>query len=185
VKTSQPQKVFDQYLVIRAAAGSPEAFEKLARDWTPRLVRFASGILGRADAARDAVQETWLAAVGGIRKLEDPASFPGWIYGIARRKCIDAIRVNQRRHRLSERVRREGLAQQEVGTVNTDVGGDAALAAALSRLNDDQREVVILYYGEELSLDDIALVIDVPVGTVKSRLFHARAALKNLLGESK
>lgn len=185
MKTSQTQQVFDQYLVIRAAAGSPEAFEKLARDWTPRLVRFASGILGRADAARDAVQETWLAAIRGIRTLEDPASFPGWIYGIARRKCIDAIRVNQRRHRLSESVRLEGMAQEESGTGTAEVGSDGALAAALSRLSDDQREVVTLYYGEELSLDEIAVVIDVPVGTVKSRLFHARAALKNFIGESK
>ncbi len=183
MKSSQPQQVFDQYLVIHAADGSAEAFEKLVRDWTPRLVRYAGGILGRADAARDVVQETWLAAIRGIRKLEDPARFPAWIYGIARRKCIDAIRVDQRRRRLSESVRREASTFDDAHIPAVDVGGEGALAVALARLSAEQREVVTLYYGEELSVDAIATALRAPVGTVKSRLFHARVALKKLLGE--
>lgn len=98
-----PGRAFDEYLVVMSQAGSVEAFEGLARRWTPRLIRYAARVLGgsdSADAARDVVQETWLGAIGGLRSLRDPAHFPAWIYGIATRKCADVIRSNMRRRQF-------------------------------------------------------------------------------------
>src|SRR5918995_4013567 len=98
-----PGRSLDEYLVSLSQAGSSEALDGLARRWTPRLLRYAARVLGGSDAAeaaRDVVQETWIGAIRGLRGLRDPAQFPAWIYGIATRKCADAIRANRRRRRL-------------------------------------------------------------------------------------
>ena len=97
-----PERALDEYLVSLSQAGSSEALDGLTRRWTPRLLRYAARVLGgpdSAEAARDVVQETWVGAIRGLRGLRDPAQFPAWIYGIATRKCADAIRANTRRRR--------------------------------------------------------------------------------------
>lgn len=119
--------------------------------------------------------------IRGLKALADPYSFPAWIYGIAHRKCNDAIRVKQRWRKLTDQV------QREVGVTvdsTTSVTGEALdLATAIGSLNDEQRSVVALFYGEDLSVLEIAEILSVPAGTVKSRLFHAREILKKQLGE--
>ena len=99
-------RALDEYLVSLSQAGSIEAMDGLARRWTPRLLRYATRVLGRsgdsAEAARDVVQDTWVGAIRGLRGLRDAAQFPAWIYGIATRKCADVIRANTRRRRLSD-----------------------------------------------------------------------------------
>jgi RNA polymerase sigma-70 factor (ECF subfamily) len=173
----------DQYLVTLAQTGSRAAFDRLARRWTPRLLRFAARTVGRADLARDVVQETWIGAIRGLNSLADPTSFPAWIYAIAQRKCVDAIRAGQRWRRRTEEMQREADGA-EPGDGAAPAPGDARdLAAAMAMLNDEQRTVVALFYGEDLRVSEIAEVLSVPAGTVKSRLFHARETLKKLLGE--
>lgn len=177
----EPDRILDQYLVTLAQAGSRDAIERLARRWTPRLLRFATRTVGRSELARDIVQETWLGVIRGLKALVDPSSFPAWIYGIAHRKCIDAIRVKQRWRKLTDQVQREvGVA---VDSATSVTGETLDLATAIGRLNDEQRSVVALFYGEDLSVVEIAEILSVPAGTVKSRLFHARETLKKLLGE--
>jgi len=145
------------------------------------LLRFATRTVGRSELARDIVQETWLGVIRGLKALVDPSSFPAWIYGIAHRKCIDAIRVKQRWRKLTDQVQREvGVA---VDSATSVTGETLDLATAIGRLNDEQRSVVALFYGEDLSVVEIAEILSVPAGTVKSRLFHARETLKKLLGE--
>ena len=91
-----PERFLDEYLVLLSQAGSTDALDGLARRWTPRLLRYATRVLGgsteSAETARDVVQETWVGAIRGLRSLRDPAQFPAWVYGIATRKCADAIR---------------------------------------------------------------------------------------------
>jgi len=178
-----PDRVLDGYLVVLAQGGSRQAFDRLTRRWTPRLVRYAARMLGQPDLAGDIVQETWIGAIRGLRKLTDPAQFPAWIYSIARRKCVDVIRSNQRQRRLTMSAKAELNANAVI-----DAGGSAAndavdLAAAIWRLSAEQRDVVDLFYGEDLSVEEIGRVLGVPAGTVKSRLYHAREALKKFLGE--
>ena len=90
-----PERAFDEYLVSLSQAGSTEALDGLARRWTPRLLRYAARVLGgsgdAAESAGDVVQDTWVGVIRGLRGLRDPAQFPAWIYGIATRKCADAI----------------------------------------------------------------------------------------------
>ena|SRR5688572_8846424 len=176
-----PERALDEYLVSLSQAGSSEALDGLARRWTPRLLRYAARVLGgsdSADAARDVVQETWIGAIRGLRGLRDPAQFPAWIYGIATRKCADAIRASTRRRRLDLEA-----AGESSGTVeNLTSEQQIDLASGIRRLPPIHRAVVHLFYREELSVDEIASILGIPAGTVKSRLHHARDTLKRHLG---
>jgi RNA polymerase sigma-70 factor (ECF subfamily) len=179
----EPDRVLDGYLVMLAQAGSREAFDRLARRWTPKLMRYATRMVGRPELARDIVQETWIGAIRGVKQLTDTTQFPAWIYSIARRKCVDSIRINQRQRRLGASVQAEVHA-----SAATDRGGGGSsdsldLAEAISKLSAEQHEVVHLFYGEDLSVEEIGTVLAVPTGTVKSRLHHARESLKKFLGE--
>jgi RNA polymerase sigma-70 factor (ECF subfamily) len=176
-----PERALDEYLVSMSQAGSIEALDGLARRWTPRLLRYAARVLGdsgdAADAARDVVQDTWVGVIRGLRGLRDPAQFPAWIYGIATRRCVDAIRANTRR-------RRNEAEAGEVASSGTGLTSEQQidLADAIRGLPPIHRAVLHLFYREDLSVDEIASVLRIPVGTVKSRLHHARDALKRQLG---
>jgi RNA polymerase sigma-70 factor, ECF subfamily len=178
----QSDRVLDEYLVVLAQGGSRKAFDRLVRRWTPRLMRFSAREVGAATLAGDIVQETWMAATKGLTRLEDASLFPAWLYRIAHRKCVDAIRDNQRQRRLMARAQAEPEAGP--GSVNPSTTFDfGSVTGAIGQLSEEQRDVIHLFYGEELSVADIAAVLGVPGGTVKSRLFHARESLKKQLGD--
>ncbi len=178
----QADRAFDGYLVVLAQGGSRDAMNQLARRWTARLLRYASRTVGSSQIARDIVQETWIAAIHALPRLADSSQFPAWMFAIAHRKAIDSIRKSQRSRKLVER------SQPESGTAGAPSESEAAdqradLSAAIARLSEDHRAVVHLFYGEDLSVHEIASVLGVPAGTIKSRLFHAREILKHHLGE--
>ena len=176
-----PGRALDEYLVSLSQAGSTEALDGLARRWTPRLLRYAARVLGGSDsaeAARDVVQETWIGAICGLRGLREPTQFPAWIYGIATRKCADAIRRNTRRRRLDAQVA-AGESSRHVENLTSEQQID--LTTAIRELPPIHRAVVHLFYREELNVEEIASVLGIPAGTVKSRLHHARDALKRQL----
>ncbi|MDP1631920.1 MAG: RNA polymerase sigma factor [Caulobacter sp.] len=170
-------RVLDEYLVVLAADGSRPALAQLVGRWSPRLLRHAARTLGDAEAARDVVQDAWVAALKGLTRLDDPARFPAWIYAIVTRRCVDLIRSGGRARRLSAGLSAEPQVNGSGGAA--DLGLD--LTAALARLPADQRLVASLFYGEDLDIEAIAAIAGVPAGTVKSRLHHARAALKTSL----
>lgn len=176
-----PDRPLDEYLVLLSQAGSTDAMDGLARRWTPRLLRYAVRVLGGSheavDMARDVVQETWVGAIRGLSGLRDPAQFPAWIYGIATRKCADAIRVTVRRRRLDAHSAVGDPRPQESASVENQID----LAFGIRKLPAKQRAVVHLFYGEDLTVEEIALALRVPAGTVKSRLHHARDVLKRSL----
>lgn len=180
-----PERPLDEYLVLLSQAGSTDAMDGLARRWTPRLLRYASRVLGgsteAAEAAKDVVQETWIGAIRGLGGLRDPAQFRAWIFGIATRKCADIIRTNVRRRRLDAESAAEGAAQRETAV---SVEHRIDMATAIRELPPKQRATVHLFYGEDLTVEEIASALGVPSGTVKSRLHQARQALKRNLGET-
>jgi RNA polymerase sigma-70 factor (ECF subfamily) len=171
-------KVLDEYLVVMSRSGSREALAALVRRWSPRLFRYCARVLRSAELAQDVVQETWSSALRGLPRLSDPAAFPGWIYGIATRRCADLVRARVRDRKLEDELSRQA-----------DLNGQAVaapaealdLAAAIARLPMDQRLTIALHYGEDLGVEDVAAALGIPVGTVKSRLHTARKTLKLML----
>ena len=173
-------QALDDYLVLLAQGGSRDAFARLAARWAPKLLAFASRSLSSSEAAKDVVQDTWESAARGLNRLDDPARFRAWLYAIAARKCADALRGKYRGVRLAEKAQamaEEPADSERISNERLDV------AAALKRLPTEQRIAISLYFGEEMSVAEIAAITGVPEGTVKSRLFAGRKALRENLGE--
>lgn len=172
-------QALDDYLVLLAQGGSREAFARLAARWTPKLIAFAARTLGSTEAARDAVQDTWESVVRNLARLDDPARFGPWIFTIAGRKCTDVLRAKYRDRRVEDAAATEAAKATEA----RDGDGGVDLASALKSLPPEQRVAVSLFFGEDMSIAGIAAATGAPAGTVKSRLFAARKALRASLGE--
>ncbi len=175
-------QVYDEWLVLRAQDADREALAELVARWHPRLVGYALGLTGEEALARDAVQAAWLAAGRGIGRLDDPARFPAWICRIVSNKCADAIRRASR-----DRASARALARDKpAGTSNpsalaSDSEETARVRGALARLGAAQRELLSLHYGSGLGVHDLASMLGVPMGTIKSRLHAARNELRAIL----
>jgi RNA polymerase sigma-70 factor (ECF subfamily) len=165
------ERVYDELLVTLVQAGDRRAGERLAARWHPRLLRTAHRLLRDPEQAREAAQEAWIGIFRGAASLGDPARFPAWALGILHRKCADRIR--------SERRLRAAPAA-EAGLV-APADDRMAIAQALEGLSDDHRAAAILFFGEGLTLAEVAAATHVPLGTAKSRIFHARRQLKAAL----
>ncbi|MBX7496583.1 sigma-70 family RNA polymerase sigma factor [Qipengyuania sp. 6B39] len=171
---TQAERLYDELLVTLVQAGDRRAAGRLAARWQPRLGRTARRLLGDEDQALGTVQEAWLSILRGIGSLRDPSRFAPWAFGILRRRCADHIRGAQtaRSHR--------GELDQEPEAKN-GMEESLAIRQAFAALPPDQRLAAQLFFVEGLTLAEIAEVQQVPVGTAKSRLFHARRQLKAAL----
>lgn len=170
------QRVFDEWLLMAAKSGDVGAGEKLAQRWHPRLLRTAQRLLQDRDRAEEATQEAWVGICRGWHGLSDPAKFPAWAFGILHRKCADRIRLAQRDRRWID-----GTAPMPDGEVPARAEDRSAIRQAFDTLDPVHRMTAVLFFGEGLTLAEIAAVTSVPVGTVKSRLFNARQKLKAVL----
>jgi len=171
------ERVIDELLVMRCQEGHRESFDLLIRRWQRRLWRYARRLTGSNDAAWDVTQETWIAVLRQIRKLSDPAWFAAWACRIVRNKCADHCRRVGRRRNLTD-----ALAERQRSNDDPPREGPGdAVADALRRLPPDRQELLTLRYGQDLNIIEIAVVLGIPAGTVKSRLHHAREQLRNIL----
>ncbi len=170
----------DELLVMDCQDGSRKAMELLISRWQKRLWRYALRLTGNSEAAWDVTQESWLAVVRGISQLNDPAHFGPWVYRIVTNKADDWIRKRPKMALLPADFDRE--ARQADGPQAIVTACD--LNGVLHRLSHTARTVLALYYLEGLALDDVAAILHVPQGTVKSRLHAARNELKALWGDT-
>jgi RNA polymerase sigma-70 factor (ECF subfamily) len=145
----------------------------------PRLRRFARALAGNMSDADDLVQIALERALSRSDQLREGAPLAGWMFGILRNAWIDEVRGRARRKRI--------FLPEELGEQVPDpASGQAVLLPvqqALQRLPDEQREVVGLVLIEGLSYREAAQIIDVPIGTVTSRLARGREALQAMLGD--
>ncbi|WP_114952032.1 RNA polymerase sigma factor [Sphingosinicella terrae] len=172
----QSGRVYEELLVLQAQAGGVRALERLAARWQPRLLRSARRFTGHDQLAREAVQESWIGIVRGLRRLRDPARFAAWAFAILRRRCAEAVRAQ-----AASRRRDASLAEAGEPSVPPRDEDRAAIVQAFARLPEEQRIAATLFFVEQLRLDEIAMATSVPVGTVKSRIFAARKNLKTAL----
>ncbi len=172
--TDDVNRAFTAMLVLMAQQGERDALERLAARWRPRHYAHARRLLGHADGAADAVQEAWTGIVRGLGRLREPEQFRAWSYAIVTRRCQDAIR----------RKGREPPGDSEADPPDPAGGGDertSDLRRAIAALPPDQRAGIALFYIDGLSVAEIAEALRIPVGTVKTSLFHARRALRRQL----
>lgn len=163
-----PADLGEPELVRRAQLGSAAAFERLVLDRGPQLYRYLAVRLPEAEA-RDALQETLLAAWQGLPRLRDGSRFWPWLCGIAAHKAADAARG------------RSHAPLHDAQAVEPDEDGILDVRAALAALPEHFREVLLLRHLLGLSEAEVAGLLDVRLGTVKSRANRARKALEELL----
>ena len=168
----------DDLLVLQCQEGDVASFERLVGRWQQPLLNYAFRLTGNWAVAQDAVQETWMVVIRGLVSLRDVAGFRTWLFRIASHKCQDHWRRQESRQRVAENLRQE--AGTEVGAKvphaeRTDID------AAFQRLSPESRTVLALMYLQGFSVGEMADVLSLPEGTIKSRLFHARQQLRQLM----
>ena len=175
----------DEQIVERALTGDAEAFGEIVQRWERRIFALAFGMLGREEDARDATQETFLAAFRNLRAFRGEAKVSSWLHRIAVNQCI----TRQRR----AKVRKEsGLEEEEEkhaasfsaplhyspALVVEDRERSAAVRRAVNSLPLDLRQVIVMKEFEELTFREMADALDIPLSTVKSRLYTALRQLQ-------
>lgn len=176
-----PEDIQDELLVLRCQEGDSAALEALIARWQPRFARLAWRLTGQREVARDIVQDAWLAIVRGLRRLDDPALFRTWAYRIVKNKCSDWTRRRAVERKAPQGLQDAAAASGDAASETESAGELAQLRDALGNLPDEQRAILSLHYLDDMSVVQIARVFGVPVGTVKSRLYHARNRLKQAL----
>jgi RNA polymerase sigma-70 factor, ECF subfamily len=172
------KRVRDEWLALRCQAGDSGAFEDLCVEMERPLLYYAGKLAGNRDAALDILQETWVRALAGIRKVKEPGSVRSWLYSLVHSIAVDHIR----REKTGRRIEDVFLETREEAAEASFTADDAnAIHDALDKLSDNHREVLVLYFLEEFSLAEIAHVVSCPEGTVKSRMYHAKAEMKAIL----
>lgn len=171
-------------LVERARSGDHEAFSVLVRASVPRLLGAAKLILRDQDRAQDAVQEALVLAWRHIRALRDPEAWDAWLYRLTVRACYRLANTVKRRSVVELHV----VLDREPSTEN-DMAARLAerdlIGRELGHLPVEQRAVMVLHFFLDLPLTDVADILDIPVGTAKSRLHRGLESLRSALAEER
>lgn len=173
-------QALDDYLVAAARTGDRKAFGLLARRWQGRLLAHGWRLTGEVELAREAAQDGWIEIVRNLGRLRDEQAFAAWAYQIVSRRCARRIGQRQRGRALVAAVTVE-TGPDTAGADSRDTVATPALARALAALPPEQRAAVALFHLEDLSIAETAIALNVPAGTVKTRLMHARRKLRAAL----
>ncbi len=174
------------HLVQAARQNNQSAWDQLFKRYQLSVFAYAHGLTGDREAAFDIVQEAFGRAAAHIGRLRDDAKFGSWLFGIAHQRCLQHYR----------RTRREDVLFADDPNTGDHEGGDPdprdallsaeraeALYALVDRLPLPQRSALLLHVLGDFTLEEIAGIAAVPLGTVKSRLHHAKRAMRSLIGE--
>lgn len=183
----------DRQLVRRVQKGDRRAFEALVRKYQRRVFRLAFGMMREEEAALDIAQEAFVKVHRNIGRFKGDSAFYTWLYRITTNLCIDALR-KQRGEQLEydDALAREEETELDLGlrtssrafnpvrrTLERELGD--RLNEALGTLSEAHREILLLRELEGLSYEDLSQALDIPKGTVMSRLFHARKKMQAAL----
>ena len=171
MKESERNEAFDALLVIQIQNGDRKGFNLLFHRWNKKLLRHAIRQVKSHHIAKDVVQNSWIAILKGLNTLKEPSHFGPWAMRIVYYKAIDHLRKQKRKELKST-------------LSNDEIQEDPRIQSILTGLNalpENHKQMLTLFYLEEMSVVEIAYILNIPPGTVKSRLFHAREFLKKQL----
>jgi RNA polymerase sigma-70 factor (ECF subfamily) len=181
-----PDPEADESLVRRFLDGESSAFGTLVERHQTRVFNLCLRILGNREDAFDAAQETFMLALRKVGQFRGDAAFTTWLHRVAVNACYDELRKQQRRPMLHVVPPGETDEPREAGPPSADhadeVSGSIDAAAALVRVPEEFRIALVLADIQDLPYDQIARILEVPVGTVKSRVHRGRIALAKAMG---
>jgi RNA polymerase sigma-70 factor (ECF subfamily) len=175
----------DEMIVERALTGDADAFGEIVRRWERRIFALAYGMLGREEDARDATQETFLAAFRSLRGFRGEAKVSSWLHRIAVNQCI----TRQRRARVRNEAALEDEQEKNAGRFALPASRSPirilegretteAVRRAVNSLPMELRQVIVMKEFEELTFREISDALELPLSTVKSRLYTAMKQLQ-------
>jgi RNA polymerase sigma-70 factor (ECF subfamily) len=171
-------RALDAYLVSSARLRDRHALGLLVLRWHDKLFAHAWRLLRDEERAKDAVQDGWAEMLRGLSRLRDDGAFAAWAYRIVSRRCARQIGRIQAERRVAEEIAAYAVEEDfsEPSTLDTDT-----VQKAIAALPGEQQATVALFYLEDLSVAEVAVALDVPAGTVKTRLMHARSKMRAAL----
>ncbi len=174
---------------MRCQAGDERAFAELFERFASRTLRYLQRLIG--DEAEDVQQQVWLSVYRHVSRLAAPAAFVTWLFRLTRHRAIDHLRQRRRSQELMDDVAMDAAANDSLlmassGDDLESYGGldVAEVMTAIGTLAPIHREVLTLRYQDDLSYADIANVTGCSVGTVKSRLYHAKRRLQDAIANT-
>ncbi len=171
--------VAQELLAVRCRRGDRAALEDLVRTWEGRLLYFIRRLIREEADAWDVLQKTWVRVLAGIGSLDDPRRLAPWLYRVARNTAHTHTRRGERPHEPLVDLPDPGAADPADEGIQFE---DAEqVHRGLLELALPHREVLTLYFLQDLSVEEVAAVLGVPPGTVKSRLHYARRALRKTI----
>jgi RNA polymerase sigma-70 factor, ECF subfamily len=171
----------------RLRNGDPQAIAALMTRYQHRLYRYLLRMVSESGTAEDLFQQTWLRIIERSRNYDDRRSFEGWLFAVAHNLAIDYLR--RRKPESLDEPLQSGETQSsqlqsiDQGALDQILSRERAdiVSEAISGLHVSFREVITLRFEEEMKLEEIAAVLSLPVGTVKTRLHRGLKALRNSL----
>jgi len=182
------QPEIERELIRKCRGGDARFYEPIVRAYEPQGLRVAMGMMGNADDARDVLQDAFVKAFQSLGRFDTDRAFGPWFFQILRNQCRDLLRSRKARFRVE--VVDDGIMEfrsdDDDGSFDRHFRRSDArrlLWQALERLPEDQREILVLKELEGFRYQEIASILDIPEGTVASRLFNARKGLKLVLDQ--
>ena len=172
------ERILDAYLVASARLGDRNALGILVRRWNRKLVAHAWRLLRDTEGAKDAVQESWVEILRGLSRLREDAAFAPWAFRIVSRPCARQIGRMRGQRRLAEEMAAIPADGDSAEPSPLDI---ASMRRAIRALPPEQEAAIALFYLEDMKVAEVAVALDVPAGTVKTRLMHARRKLRAAL----
>lgn len=176
MKTS---KRTDEKLILAYRAGDKTALTALVKRWHVGFCNKAYWMVKDKDAAKDIAQDSWTTIINKLDRLKEPKQFKYWAYRIVCNKSTDWLRLQAKER--NKTISYDTEIESNVTKYSENIQLRQQLKKAINELPKHQNEVVKLFYVESYSLKQISDLLDISVGTAKSRLFHAREKLKTIL----
>lgn len=170
------REVEDSDLIAHARRGDVDAYNVLVSRWEKRVFNYLHRLVNAREEAQDLAQDVFLKAWQNLRKLEDAAKFPSWLFRIAHNEAYSLLRKNRPDTEILMDAP-AGESRSRLFPVETAL----AVRSALTRLSPEQRDVVVLKVYEGFKFEEIAQVLNAPVSTIKSRLYSGLDVLKEAL----
>ena len=170
------REVEDRDLIAKARRGNVDAYNVLVSRWERRVFNYLLRLVADREDALDLSQDVFLKAYQNLKKLDDPAKFPAWLFRIAHNEAYSLLRKKRPDGELVSEPR-SGEASARMYPIELAL----AVQGALGRLTEDQREAVVLKIYQGFKFEEMAEILACPVSTIKSRLYTALDLLKQSL----
>ncbi|MHC4203678.1 MAG: RNA polymerase sigma factor [Planctomycetota bacterium] len=176
---SQKEAIYYELLVLRCQREDKGSLEELIHLFERQIFYYIKRLVGNETDAWNILQETWIKVIHSIKQIRNPKSLPAWLYSIARKTSMSHLRSKYSKEALLDCSK--DIAEVEDNAENLSFDNAEQVHYGLSKISLPHREVLTLFFLQDLTLEQIAGVLNISIGTVKSRLYYAKHALKTVL----